>query len=91
MAKARKVAKRKSARKVTRKGKRKVARGVVMRRFKVDAKISALAIQRIADDIRDMHNWIAVFDTEYDLPREVVNKLHSKLQKIARTLGAETL
>ena len=70
---------------------RKAARGVVRRQSRWNATISSSAIQRIADDIRDMHNWIAVFDTEYDLPREVVNKLRSKLEKIARTLGTETL
>lgn len=40
-------------------------------------------VQSIANDIRDLMNWITVFETEYDLPREVVDQLKSRLEKIA--------
>ncbi len=44
--------------------------------------------KKIANEIRDMINWIAVFENEYDLPREVVNKLKERLGKIAENLKA---
>lgn len=43
-------------------------------------------IQAATDEIREIINWIAVFETEYNLPAEVVEKLKSRLEKVASNL-----
>lgn len=43
-------------------------------------------IQEIANEIRDIINWVKVFEEEYDLPLEVVNQLRSKLESAAQKL-----
>jgi len=53
--------------------------------------ISDEAFKKTADEIRDIINWIAVFETEYNLPAEVVQQLRSRLEKIASDLGVESL
>jgi hypothetical protein len=55
------------------------------------AKITKDAIKEIENEIRDMINWVAVFETEYELPKEVVDKLKERLEGIASKLGIETL
>ena len=55
------------------------------------AEISDDALREVTDQIRDLHNLIEVYDTEYDLGEEVVKTLRSKLEKLAETLGLETL
>ncbi|MFQ5620951.1 MAG: hypothetical protein ACE5FT_03845 [Candidatus Nanoarchaeia archaeon] len=55
------------------------------------AEISDDALREITDEIRELHNWVAVFETEYKLPAEVVQQLRDRLEKAARTLGSETL
>jgi hypothetical protein len=36
----------------------------------------------ITDDIHEIVHWIAVFETEYNLPAEVVGQLKAKLEAI---------
>jgi hypothetical protein len=45
-------------------------------------------IRDIENEIRDIINWVSVFDTEYDLPSEVVEQLKSKLEKLATDVGS---
>lgn len=45
-------------------------------------------IKNIENDIRDLINWIAVFETEYNLEKEVVDTLRKKLEKIAKKVGS---
>ncbi len=53
--------------------------------------IANSGVRKIADEVRDTINWIAIFETEYELPKEVVQQLRSRLEKIAALLGNETL
>ena len=43
-------------------------------------------IKAATDEIREIINWIAVFETEYNLPTEVVEKLRSRLEKVVSNL-----
>lgn len=43
-------------------------------------------LKKIADDVRDIINWVAVFESEYELPKEVVDQLRKRLEKIAKDL-----
>lgn len=49
--------------------------------------MSSEEIKKIEDDLRDLMNWIAVFEKEYDLPREVVDTLHNKIHNLAQRIG----
>ncbi len=53
--------------------------------------ISDEAFKQCTDEIRDIINWIAVFETEYKLPAEVVGQLRSRLEKLATNLGVESM
>lgn len=44
----------------------------------------------ITDDIRELREWLAVFDQEYDLPQEVVIKLESIAERLAAKAGVES-
>ena len=50
------------------------------------AEISDENLKAATDEIREILNWIAVFETEYNLPTEVVEKLKSRLEKVASNL-----
>ena len=43
-------------------------------------------VQEVANEIRDIINWVKVFEEEYDLPSEVVDQLRSKLEAAAEKL-----
>lgn len=47
--------------------------------------------KEVSDEIRDIINWIKVFEEEYDLPAEVVTQLRSRLDGIASKLGLESM
>ena len=49
------------------------------------------AFKEVANEVRDIINWIKVFEEEYNLPAEVVNQLRSKLEGVATKLGLETI
>ncbi|MBD3309701.1 hypothetical protein GF351_00625, partial [Candidatus Woesearchaeota archaeon] len=51
------------------------------------AEISDSDMKEIENEIRDLINWVKVFETEYDLPAEVVQKLTSRLSGLATKLG----
>lgn len=44
-------------------------------------------LRACADEIRDIMNWVAVYKTEYDLPKEVVSKLKWKLSRVVKRLA----
>jgi cob(I)alamin adenosyltransferase len=44
------------------------------------------AMKRIGDKIRDLHNLLAVFKQEYDLPKEVVLQLERQIDEISKEL-----
>ena len=44
-------------------------------------------LREVQGDIRDLMNWVKVFEDEYDLQKEVVDTLRSRLQKISATLS----
>jgi len=43
------------------------------------------------DELREIVNWIAVFEEQYNLPKEVVCQLRDRLEKVANFLGAGTI
>ena len=43
--------------------------------------------KEIEDELRDIINWIAVFEQEYDIPAEVVETLLKKLHNVAKKVG----
>jgi predicted nucleic acid-binding Zn-ribbon protein len=45
-------------------------------------------LKEAEDELRELMNLVAVFNTEYDLPDEVVDKLQKKLQKVSRIIGS---
>jgi len=47
--------------------------------------------KQINNELRDLNNWIAIFEEEYDLPQEVVLQLQQKLQSISKKLGVELM
>jgi hypothetical protein len=49
------------------------------------------AFEEISNELRDTINWIKVFEEEYNLPAEVVQKLRERLEKIAGKLGLEAM
>ncbi|GAG26901.1 unnamed protein product [marine sediment metagenome] len=47
--------------------------------------------KEIENELRDIINWIKVFEEEYDLPAEVVNQLRTRLEGTAKKLGLEVI
>lgn len=45
-------------------------------------------VKEIEDEIRDIINWVKVFEEEYGLDAEVVNALITRLENIAKKIGA---
>ena len=45
------------------------------------------SFQEVADELRDIINWVAVFNEEYNLPEEVADKLKSRLLAVAEKLN----
>ena len=45
-------------------------------------------IKAIENEIRDIINWIAVFEEEYELEKEVVDTLRKKLEIVANKVGS---
>ena len=44
-------------------------------------------LKDVEDEIRDIINWVAVFEQEYDMPKEAVDTLMNRLHEIARKVG----
>lgn len=44
-------------------------------------------LREVQGEIRDLMNWVKVFEDEYDLQKDVVDILRSRLQKISATLS----
>jgi hypothetical protein len=50
--------------------------------------LSNKKLKEAEDELRELMNWVSVFNTEYDLPAEVVEKLQKKLQKVSKIIGS---
>ena len=48
--------------------------------------IPVKVVRSVEDDIRDLINWVSVFEKEYDLDKEVVKTLKGKLADIAQKI-----
>lgn len=44
-------------------------------------------LKDVEDDLRDIINWVAVFEQEYDMPKEAVDTLMNRLHEVARKIG----
>lgn len=44
-------------------------------------------LKEVADKLRNLKNWIAVFAEEYKLPEEAKSKLHEKIDEVGTALG----
>lgn len=40
----------------------------------------------VVDELRDLLNWVAIFEEEYDLPTEVVKELKSRIERVSQAL-----
>ncbi len=45
-------------------------------------------VKEAEDEIRDIINWVKVFEEEYGLDAEVVNTLITRLEDVAKKVGA---
>lgn len=50
------------------------------------AKAREVNKQPVVDELRELRNWIAVFEEEYDLDEEVVQKLRERIDNVAEQL-----
>lgn len=48
------------------------------------------AVRGAEESVRDLINWLAVFKTEYDIPKEAYKTLHQKADALATRIGAIT-
>ena len=44
-------------------------------------------LKDVEDEIRDIINWVAVFENEYDMPKEAVETLMNRLHEVAKKVG----
>ena len=44
-------------------------------------------VKSVENEVRDVVNWLSVFQEEYDLDDEVVEVLRERLQNVARKVG----
>ena len=44
-------------------------------------------VEAVEDEIRDIINWVAVFETEYGLDKEVVDQLRAKLESLSKKVS----
>ena len=44
-------------------------------------------LKDVEDEIRDTINWVAVFENEYDMPKEAVETLMNRLHEVAKKVG----
>jgi t-SNARE complex subunit (syntaxin) len=51
------------------------------------ANIDPKEIRKVENRVRNLVNWVKVFEEEYDLDKEVVDTLRSKLEEIAVMVG----
>lgn len=51
------------------------------------AKVDVSTVKDCADKLRDIKNWIAVFQKEYDVREDAVEKLSNKIDAIANDLA----
>lgn len=48
------------------------------------------AVRAAEESVRDLTNWLAVFKTEYDIPKEAYKTLHQKADALGARIGAIT-
>ncbi|MBD3319443.1 hypothetical protein GF342_06070 [Candidatus Woesearchaeota archaeon] len=44
-------------------------------------------LKAVENELKDLLNWVSVFEDEYDLDKEVVDKLKDKLRNVAEKVG----
>lgn len=49
-------------------------------------KVDVSTVKATADKLRDVKNWLAVFQEEYDIPAEAMETLSNKIDDIAKDL-----
>ncbi len=49
--------------------------------------LDAAEVKSVEDEVRDLINWVAVFEKEYDIPKEATEELLNKLHSIAKKVG----
>jgi len=49
--------------------------------------VDVKTVRPVANNIRDVKNWIAVFVDEYELPKETVKVLRNKLDQLAKAVA----
>ncbi len=47
----------------------------------------ASQIKAVENELKDLQNWVSVFEDEYDLDAEVVTKLREKIRSVALKVG----
>jgi len=84
----------KPAKKVARKPVKKAVKGGLLSKIRLPSlsfgKKSSLNVKEvkgIEGEIRDLINWVTVFEKEYDLPKEVTDQLLKRLHSVARKVG----
>ena len=48
--------------------------------------VSHQTIGSLADDLHELKEWVAVYEQEYGLPKEVVRTITSRIERIAKKL-----
>lgn len=46
------------------------------------ARIDNKSVRNVGNVVRDVRNWLAVFKTEYDIPKEAYDVLHKKIEEL---------
>lgn len=52
--------------------------------------VNVRAVKNAENSVRDLKNWIFVFAKEYDLPKEAIDMLHTKVDEVAQKIGQIT-
>ncbi|MBI4448757.1 hypothetical protein HY641_01885 [Candidatus Woesearchaeota archaeon] len=48
--------------------------------------VSHKQLGELADDLHALKEWVAVYETEYGLPKEVVRTITSRIERVAKKL-----
>lgn len=67
--------------------KKPVHKKVAKKAVKPISSLITLKIKVLENEIRDIINWLAVFEEEQDLKQGATNKLRERLYKLAQDLG----
>ena len=59
----------------------------VKQRGELMAEVNPEDVKAAEDKLRDIINWVEVFETEYKLDKEIVDTLRAKLEEAAVLVG----